>query len=142
MKRLFTLFIAIALFASCSSTSNLSTASNLLNNKWVLSSLAGKTDLSSLFENKLPFLSFSNDGRITGNNGCNSLAGSFDVSTLSSGNIDLSNLISTQMACPNMTGSSQFNEMLQNVTSFKLKDQALNLLGSDGSTLASFIQGS
>lgn len=142
MKRLFTLFIAIALFASCSSTSNLSSASNLLNNKWVLSSLAGKTDLSSLFENKLPFLSFSNDGRITGNNGCNSLAGSFDVSTLASGNIDLSNLISTQMACPNMTGSSQFNEMLQNVTSFKLKDQALNLLGSDGSTLASFIQGS
>lgn len=142
MKRLFTLFIGIALFASCSSTSNLSNASNLLNNKWVLSSLAGKTDLSSLFENKLPFLSFSNDGRITGNNGCNSLAGSFDVSTLASGNIDLSNLISTQMACPNMTGSSQFNEMLQSVTSFKLKDQALHLLGSDGSTLASFIQGS
>ena len=142
MKKFFALFLGIALFTSCSSTSSLSSATSLLNNQWVLSSLGGNTDLSSLFGDKLPFLNFSTDGTVSGSDGCNNLSGSFDLASLASGNLDLSKLASTKMACTDMTGSSDFTSMLQNVTSFNLQDEALNLLGSDGSTLASFIKGS
>jgi heat shock protein HslJ len=123
----------------CSTTSKLNTASKLVKNKWVLSSLTGSPDLGKLFGSNLPSLSFTKDGKISGSDGCNSLAGSIPPDLMSSGKLDLSKLSSTRKACNNEEGAKSLLGALTKTKNFKIDDNILNLLDGDGNNLASFI---
>lgn len=138
MKRLLILALAAAM-VGCSSTSNLGSLGSLVQNPWVLQSLGGVSDLTSMFGGKLPSLNFSKDGKVSGNDGCNNLTGSMATDMLISGKLDFSKLASTKMACPDSKGSDAFNEMLGKATNFNINDNVLSLLDQDGSSLASFV---
>lgn len=139
MSRIFILFIALA-FSSCSATQSLQSLSSLTSNKWVLNALGGNTNLTSMFGDQLPFLNFSADGTLSGNDGCNNLTGNVGSDFLKTDQLDLSGLASTKMACAT-SGPDKFASMLGDAKSFDVKDNVLNLLGADGTSLAQFIPG-
>lgn len=76
------------------------------------------------------------DGRVLGNTGCNSFCGSH---SLSEGQIEISELMQTLMACPDREGVMQqeqdFIEALQAVHRLNLTDHTLVLLSGDGSSI-------
>lgn len=100
---------------------------NLLKAKWALQSLTDQPNVGELFNNgKLPFLQFDTDDmRVTGNSGCNSLTGAFKL--LGGGKIDLGQMAMTKMACPG-NGEKVFMNALNQVTDFKVNNNVLSLL--------------
>lgn len=127
MKKMMLTALVVALFtASCSSGNKIGTMTNLLQGKWNLQSLAGQSDLPGLFNNKIPFLNFDTGGlRVSGNSGCNNLAGSFGV--LAGNKINLGPLAATKMACPG-SGEPVFLSALGTITHFNIKNGVLKLL--------------
>lgn len=94
------LFFLLAICSSCRSTKNI----------LPLSSLSGDWDIIELNDEVVvpppnqpfPFISFdTSGGKVSGNSGCNQMAGSFDIKA-KSGKISFGPLASTRMACPDM----------------------------------------
>ncbi len=138
MKKLFILFGAVMLLNGCSSAKlPLADAMNLINGKWALQSLAGQSNLGSLFANKMPALQFDTESmRVSGNNGCNSLSGPLRIEA---GNkISFGQLAGTKMACPGQ-GESVFMDALNKVTNFKVDDGVMKLLAG-GQELMSLVK--
>lgn len=83
-------------------------------------------------------MEFSGDGEFSGSAGCNSYGGSY---TLDGTSIELSEAISTLMACIDenaMTQETQFLTNLPNVRSYAIVDDQLQLLGADGAPVFTF----
>lgn len=138
MKKLFILFGAVMLLNGCSSAKlSLADVMNLVNGKWALQSLAGQSNLGSLFANKMPALQFDTQSmRVSGNNGCNSLSGPLRIEA---GNkISFGQLAGTKMACPGQ-GESVFMDALNKVTNFKVDDGVMKLLAG-GQELMSLVK--
>lgn len=136
MKNVLILFLAVAMM-SCNSKSKLSGLSSIIQNPWELSELMGNLDFGSLFGDQIPFLNFSGDGKVNGSDGCNNLMGNVGTDILNEGKLDLSQLASTQMACP-QDGPDLFNQMLGQVKGFNITDGLLNLTDEVGNKLAAF----
>lgn len=104
MKKVF-VSICIALTAltlsSCRSTKEATSLSSM-NGEWNVVEINGTTVVPAQGQ-ALPFIGFDTaTGKVYGNSGCNRLMGSFDVKA-QAGTIDLSQLGSTRMMCPDMT---------------------------------------
>lgn len=83
----------------------------MLSGKWLLESIAGE-DINALFTegDKQATLEFNaGEGRISGNAGCNRYGAPY---TLNSTIVEVGAIMSTRMACPNLTGESKFMETL------------------------------
>lgn len=97
---------------------------NQLQGAWVLEEFIGKDrslkTLDQRFPNQKPTLRFEED-KVNGTDGCNSISGQFQVigETLKFGP-----LISTRMYCEGVD-DAQFNDRLQNATSFKIENGKL-----------------
>jgi heat shock protein HslJ len=76
--------------------------------KWQISVVQVSAENDKLNLNNA-WLEFRNDNTLSGSGGCNSFSGSFK---LINNNISLRNLLSTQMACNNMTGEAQLMKYL------------------------------
>ena len=121
MNKLMTLFLgaaSIAALASCSSTKNTATISDL-NGEWSIAAIDGKT-VESPENQKNAFLGFdSTTGKVYGNASCNSITGGFDTKA-EPGKIDLSRLGSTMMMCPDMTLETALLKALSKVKGYEL----------------------
>jgi len=108
-----------------------SSGSSLEKTAWTVKSLLGK---SVLAEPRMT-LRFGADGNVAGNDGCNSLGGSFKVD---GGRLSFDpNLASTMMACaePIMEQAGKFGEALGKTASFSIAGNRLSLCDNVGAEL-------
>lgn len=101
-----------------------------LTGDWNLASLNG-TDIASLMPKgvKIPSLSFTPEGKVSGTGGINRLASSLDLEALAKGEFKLAPAASTKMAgSPEaMAFEDSFLKTLGEVTGFSVKGDSLSL---------------
>lgn len=106
-----------------------------LTGDWNLSSLNG-VDISSVLPAgmRIPSLSFTPDGKVSGTGGINRLASSLDLDALSKGQFKLAPTASTKMAgSPEaMAFEDSFLKALGDATGFNVKGDTLSLSGAAG----------
>lgn len=97
----------------------------LENKKWILTELMGREFVPGE-GNAEAFLYFDREtGRISGNNGCNAVMGSYE---LKEGNrISFGQMASTLMACPDMEVADQFNGVLERADNYTIAEGILSL---------------
>ncbi len=110
----------------------------LENKKWILTELMGQEFVPGEGSTEA-FLYFDMEtGRISGNNSCNVLNGSYE---LKEGNrIAFGPVASTMMACPDMAIADQFNEVLGSADNYTIADGTLSLNKARMAPLARFRQ--
>lgn len=119
---------AVAVLSSCASTKNLTPVSDL-GGEWNIIEINGTAVVPAPGQ-AFPYIGFeTNTGRVYGNSGCNRLMGSFDTGG-KPGELDLSQMGSTRMMCPDMTLEKNVLSALSQVKKFtKLGDGQLALCG-------------
>ncbi|GAL88247.1 copper resistance protein NlpE N-terminal domain-containing protein [Jejuia pallidilutea] len=106
------------------------------NKKWVLFELLGK-EINTEDTPKQAFMLFNSEqSKVSGNNSCNSFSGSYELK--GNGQIALGNIATTKMACPNMEIAASFNDVLNKIDNYTVKDGVLHLNKSKMATLAKF----
>ena len=96
--------------------------------RWELTELDGKLVSQYPAQNKEAYIMLKTDGTIEGTGGCNGMGGNYSLA--SGGKISFSNLISTKMACPDMTLESDFHKALESVDSYSTDGKML-MLGNE-----------
>lgn len=100
--------------------------SSLTDKRWKLVELMGKpiADYGDL--NAEPFIQFvSKDNRVTASGGCNNMSGAFELA--SAGRIRIGPMMSTKMACPNMSVETEMGRLLETVDNYAIADGKLSL---------------
>lgn len=93
--------------------------------KWVLTELMGR-EINLGEGNKEAFLIFTSEtGRISGNNSCNLLNGSYELHE--GDRITIREMATTLRACPDMEIADQFNKVLGTVDNYAIGDGVLSL---------------
>lgn len=107
----------------------------LAETKWKLTSLNNKKITQK--GKKAYFLKLnSKDGRFEAFAGCNSMWGSYDMPSFDT--LSFSEIITTEMACPEMSTETIFTAMLGEVASYKIDKECLTLLSKRKKELAKF----
>ena len=128
MKKLRVLFVvalAVLFTASCCPCrkSKAPQSKSIVNTKWELVELQGKpVEAHDNF-----FLTFNaEENRVSGRGDCNVLAGSY--TSTEAGKLQMMNVASTRMMCPNQSEEDAFMQMLETIDSFKIDGDLLMLL--------------
>lgn len=114
----------------------------IIDNHWKLVELNGKqitTDENN--DRKEPFITLNKeDNRVAGNTGCNNLMGSFETSSYSGkdGEISFSQIATTRMACIDVNYEQDFLKALEDCDNYTINNDTL-LIKKGNETLASFI---
>lgn len=127
MKKLFIslgIVLFVTAFISCRSTKATMPVDVLTSGTWELSTLNGTTVQASDFGRSLPYISFSTDNKVTGNGGCNTFSGSYNLND--EGGINISQVIATKMYCEGK--EPEFFTALNNANMTKAVDDKLVLL--------------
>ena len=129
MKKTIVSLCATALLLSCGSVKNAVTVADI-NGEWDIIEINGIAVVPAP-DQEFPFIGFdANDGRVYGNSGCNRMMGTFGANA-KPGRIDLSQLGSTRMMCPDMTLENNVLSALARVKTYrKLDDGNMALCGS------------
>lgn len=132
MKKVFvSLCMASALLglSSCASTKNAATLSSI-SGEWNIIEINGTAVVPAPGQ-QFPYIGFdTKTGKVFGNSGCNRMMGSFDVNA-KPGTIELGNMASTRMACPDMTVENNVLTALGQVKKYKkLGKENIALCGS------------
>ncbi|MDR0961904.1 MAG: META domain-containing protein [Mediterranea sp.] len=125
---------AIGLLSSCSSSKNAAAVSTL-GGEWNIIEVEN-TAVVPAPRQDFPFIVFdATAGRVHGNTGCNTMSGTFDKDA-KPGMLNLSALVSTRMACLDMTLENKVLKALSQVKKFKrLSDNTTALCGQNGKTV-------
>ena len=116
-KILFTAMAGAALLMSCSVTRKSASPAQIAG-EWNITAVEG----SAVTAQPFPYIGFdTKEGRIYGNSGCNRITGSFDFKG-KSGKIELGQMASTLMACPNMELEQSVLRALASVTRIEASD--------------------
>lgn len=115
------------------SSEHISKNENLLEGTWTLEYMTpvdGK-DVKQLYKIQMPYLTFVDEVKVAGNNGCNNIAGSYNAE----GEVihfDTENFKSTRMFCENVNEEA-FLDILKTINRFQINDdgKTLVLLTSD-----------
>ena len=139
---------AVAVAAACTSAASPSAASpsaagagggasasaplsnpDLVGTEWVLGDLPGQ-----VLADVRPTISFSGDGTVEGNAGCNTFSGSY---TVDGSNLTFGPLTSTRMACEGAKGTLEtaFLGAIQATTTYEITDAGELKLTSGATTL-------
>lgn len=97
---------------------------NLLSGTWTLESIEGE-DMKALFtlEDKIPTIKFNEEnGRISGNAGCNSYGAPYSIE---GSDVTVGVLMSTRMACPNMSGESIYTKAVAGTSTLNVSANTL-----------------
>ena len=117
----------------CSTFNKISSSApdtNLYSTQWQIVELDG-TPITGLVNNKTPYLSFDKkENRYTVITGCNTLAGTTEIS---SNKLKFKQGISTMMHCQDMRVEDGFKKIMDGISSYKLTNNELQLVGSDKS---------
>jgi len=109
----------------------------LLEKYWKLTELRGRPINVTAEMNREPHIIFrEKDNRVNGNGGCNNFSGSYTLK--SNDGIELSKIMSTLMACPQMNTESEFLKMLQMADSYYVSGDTLILNKGKMAPLARF----
>ena len=105
------------------------------NISWALVSFKGKTLAQSDFPNGMPLIIFNmQDGKISGNDGCNSFMG---IATYTATTIKPGAIASTKIACANSGFESDLFEVLASpLITYRLNDGILRLYVNDAEVMA------
>jgi len=130
--KILALFLGSLIPTSCGITKtnqdNTSNTSSIYGNQWRIVELDGKA-INGLVNNTTPYVSFDKkDNRYAVITGCNTLAGDLE---LSKNKIKLKTGISTMMYCEDMRVEDSFKKIMDNISSYKLDNNELHLIGSD-----------
>ena len=130
---------------ACSSTpiqtgpSETITQSNLLqlqHGTWILTHLGAMQVTTKPSTTNIPSLQFSNDGRVSGADGCNRLMGAYSAGR---DTLNLSQLAGTRMACMDKNYvPEKYLEALNKVTHYQVYNKTLKLLDKNGNVLLQF----
>lgn len=123
MKKIFVslcMTVAVTALSSCASTKNAASLS-VLSGEWNIIEINGTVVVPAPGQ-AFPYIGFdSNTGKVYGNAGCNRLMGTFDTQA-KPGCLDLSQMGSTRMMCPDMTVERNVLSALAQVKKFKMLD--------------------
>ena len=109
----------------------------LLEKYWKLTELRGRPINVTAEMNREPHIIFrEKDNRVNGNGGCNNFSGSYTLK--SNDGIELSKIMATMMACPQMNTESEFLKMLQMADSYYVSGDTLILNKGKMAPLARF----
>jgi heat shock protein HslJ len=127
--RLPALTLALAAFlAAPAFADGAEAADDIIGTSWQLTELNGaptSTEITST-------ANFSADG-VGGNGGCNTYGGTLAVT---SGGIDITEIISTMMACDGLAQEQAFFAALEATTGYRIENRTLHLTGPDDAVLA------
>ena len=128
-KALLTLMIAAGMILSACTTRSQST--DLQGSSWKLVSYGSIQDQIAAAAGVDTHLDFGMDGRVTGNMGCNSFSGKYEVKN---GRIIISQVISTMMACPGprMDQETVTLQVLRDSAGFQVENDRLLIRSGDG----------
>lgn len=106
-------------------TATVPSTSELYGKEWKLTELNGKAVVPDTTFPQYPHLIFQEKERISGNLGCNGFGGNIKFEK---GNaITITELTSTEMACPNLEVEQEFFEVLNNAKSYTVQNDVLTL---------------
>lgn len=115
------------------------TQSNLMQLRhatWILTHIGNMQVTTKPTTNNIPSLQFSQDGRVSGADGCNRIMGSY---TAGRDTLNLSQMASTQMACIDKNYVPQkYVEALAKVTHYQVYNKTLKLTDKSGNVLLQF----
>lgn len=115
------------------------TQSNLLqlqHGTWILTHIGTMQVTTKPTTTNIPSLQFSQDGRVSGADGCNRLMGSYNAARET---LNLSQLATTRMACMDKTYvPEKYMQALNQVTHYLVYNKTLKLLDKNGNPLLQF----
>lgn len=119
---------AVAALSSCASTKK-AVSLSVLGGEWDIIEINGAVVVPAPGQ-EFPYIGFdTNTGRVYGNSGCNRLMGTFDIHS-KPGKLELGQMASTRMMCPDMTVEKNVLAALAQVKKFKrLDDSQIALCG-------------
>lgn len=113
---------------------------NLAGTQWVLESF-GAPGAETAVVGEMPVtLEFSNDGQVSGNGGCNSYSGAYQIQE---GTLMLGEVISTLMACVDTALMDQeilYLDALQTVSDFTIDGDHLTITYDEGQGALNFVR--
>lgn len=118
--------LLLCVLASCGSTKEADPIALLTSKNWELQSLNGNAANASQYGRGLPTVTFSADNKIMGNGGCNGFSGSYNVNDEMGMNV--SQIVSTKMACEGGNGESEFFATLEKANMVKVDADKLTLM--------------
>lgn len=129
----FSFAAAAMLLCSCGTTKQATVAD--LTGEWDIIAVNGAT-VTTPADQDQPYIGFDTaNGRVFGNASCNSIMGSFNPSS-PAGVIDLSDMASTRMMCPDMELEQSIMSALAKTTTYKLTNMGdIELCDASGSAL-------
>ena len=107
--------------------------------RWVLESLGANGEDSPVIPGSILTLQFQPNGQVSGNSGCNSFGGSYEVRD---SRITFLNLVSTLMACADNAVNQQESQYLQALNSavaYELAADRLTITYGTGSGRLNFV---
>lgn len=117
-KIFFIAMAEVALITSCQSTRH-ATSSSMIEGEWNITEVNG----SVIKAHPSPYVGFNiQENRVYGNSGCNKISGSFDFKG-KNGQIELGQMLSTMMACPDMELEQSILKALNSVERIKSLDK-------------------
>lgn len=140
MKKTFIAFTLAVAITACNNSGNKTNSENktdegsveltskpedLMGKEWKLEELNGvKIKLDTTFKN-YPYIKFDAQEKISGNLGCNGFGANAKFNGADS--IKVSDIVGTQMACPNLKIEQDFSEALRNAKTYKVDGNVLYL---------------
>lgn len=110
-------------------------ADALYGKEWHLLSLNGKPIQYDTTFPKQAYMMFNNDKKsVSGNLGCNGFGGNIVYS--GNNGIAISDIVSTQMACPNLDIENDFSDALRSAASYSIAQHMLSLQNGKGEVIA------
>lgn len=106
----------------------------LLSKEWRLKEVNGTNVVLDSTFTKYPYIKFADLKTASGNLGCNGYGAKVEFT--GNNGIKLSEITSTEMACGNMDIENNFNEALQNTSTYIVSENMLYLNNSENITVA------
>jgi heat shock protein HslJ len=127
MKTLFLIFgICAIVLLGCNANkgSSKNPIANLTSNAWVLKEVFSGDFSAKDFVSNTPKLIFTNDGKLNGTDGCNSLMGGYSIEGV---NLKIGEIAATRKFCQDVK-DREFQTLLKQANSFAIKNDELTLL--------------
>lgn len=126
LRNLFGIMLFAITLASCGSAKEADPIAILTSKNWQLQSINGSAVDASQYSRGLPDATFSSDNKIMGSGGCNSYSGSYNLNDEMG--VNISQIISTKMACDAMAGETAYFDALNKVNMAKIDADKLILM--------------
>ena len=132
MKKI-SLILAFVIVATFTLSACMPGGTSLKGTTWELTSYGPEASPTAALPDVDATITFQDDGTVTGNLGCNSLTGEYQVS----GSKVTMQVASTMMACEEarMTQEGSAFGVLADISEYSIKDKTLTLKGANGEVL-------